>query len=92
MTDFAHTRAAIAIYDAGEEAREKLRLAILSSRTQKSAQKRYDAWVAAEAAADEALAQAFYEDTKAYNRLENCRLVHVENLRRMVAKHTPGVV
>lgn len=75
MTTFDNTRAALKVYDEGKAARDAAWDAIET-----------DEDVAAREAADSAdlrkVQDAFHRDTAAYNSLENCRLLHINDLRR----------
>ena len=75
--DFSNTRKALAVYDAGEDEREKAWQNVKTN----------DDVFAAEKADADAMAlvqEAFWQDTKAYNSRENCSHVHIRDARRMI--------
>ena len=78
MAKFINTAAALAEFDATAAARNAAWTAI---------ERDADVAVceAADKAALEAVQKAFYEDTKAYNSLDNCLRVHVGDIRRIAS-------
>lgn len=76
---FTHTRAALLIYEAGEEEREALYAGTVDMPS-------FDAWEARCAEDVELVHLALYKDTRTYNSLDSCRMVHINTIREWCAK------
>lgn len=81
-----NTKAALEAYD--REITEVVEPLFQRVFTSRYAQKACDKWIAAEDAAKERVAAAFFEDTKDRNTRANCSLVDIQTLREWVSKYT----
>ena len=75
--DFANTRKALEVYDAGTPARDAIWNSVESDADVFAARK-------ADQDALELVQEAFWQDTKAYNSRENCSHLHISDARRMI--------
>lgn len=75
--DFVHSRKALEIYDSEQPA-----IADLFARAETNED--VEAAVAAQTACADKVRVAFYEDTKAYNSLEDCMRIHPTDIKSVV--------
>ena len=75
---FTHTKAALAAFDAAQAGLDALRDGVKCNAD-------VEAWEAACIAELRKVQDAFYEDTKAFNRPDNCHRVDIAFMRRVAA-------